>query len=202
MTKSEIKEIVKQVYKEEQEYQQLFKTMLAKSGKDIGSMSDEEKKKFFNAVDKAYKAKTEGKLVGYNDKQNLNEFSWIPITIFFAQFIIAGIRYTIKKLRDDYKEIEASKMSKEEFEDILNKVSTKSVDTISHQLTINDTPKTIAKKVVEDPNTVNYIDLLVKSKKMDNPTQQSKVVKNVLQKSLEKGFSSPEIKSDLKNKLK
>lgn len=67
MTKAEIKEIAKQVYKEEQEYQQLFKTMLAKSGKDINSMSDEEKKKFFTAVDKAYKAKTEGRLKGYNE---------------------------------------------------------------------------------------------------------------------------------------
>ena len=57
MTKAEIKEIAKQVWKEEQDYQQLFKTMLAKSGKDINSMSDEEKKKFFTAVDKAYKAK-------------------------------------------------------------------------------------------------------------------------------------------------
>ena len=47
MTKEEIKEIAKQVYKEEQEYQKLFKTMLAKSGKDINSMSDEDKNKFF-----------------------------------------------------------------------------------------------------------------------------------------------------------
>ena len=41
--------------------------MLDKTGKDINSMSDEEKKKFFTAVDKAYKAKTEGKLRGYNE---------------------------------------------------------------------------------------------------------------------------------------
>jgi len=41
--------------------------MLDKSGKDINSMSDDEKKKFFNAVDKAYKAKQEGKLTGYNE---------------------------------------------------------------------------------------------------------------------------------------
>ena len=67
MTKAEIKEIAKQVWKEEQDYQQLFKTMLSKSGKDINSMSDEEKKKFFSAVDKAYKAKTEGRLTGYNE---------------------------------------------------------------------------------------------------------------------------------------
>ena len=67
MTRAEIKEIAKQVYKEEQDYQQLFKTMLDKTGKDISSMNDEEKKKFFNAVDKAYKAKSEGRLTGYNE---------------------------------------------------------------------------------------------------------------------------------------
>jgi hypothetical protein len=63
----QLKELIKQVIAEETEYQQLFKTMLAKSGKDINSMSDEEKKKFFSAVDKAYKAKSEGRLTGYNE---------------------------------------------------------------------------------------------------------------------------------------
>lgn len=67
MKKSELVELIKQVIKEENDYQQLFKTMLDKSGKDINSMSDDEKKKFFNAVDKAYKAKQEGKLAGYNE---------------------------------------------------------------------------------------------------------------------------------------
>jgi len=66
MKKSELIELIKEVIAEENDYQQLFKTMLDKSGKDINSMSDEEKKKFFSAVDKAYKAKTEGKLKGYN----------------------------------------------------------------------------------------------------------------------------------------
>jgi hypothetical protein len=63
----QLKELVKQVVKEEGEYQKLFKTMLDKSGKDVNSMSDDEKKKFFTAVDKAYKAKSEGRLRGYNE---------------------------------------------------------------------------------------------------------------------------------------
>jgi hypothetical protein len=63
---NQLKEFVKQIVREEQDYQQLFKHMLDKSGKDINSMSDEDKKKFFNAVDTAYKAKSEGKLKGYN----------------------------------------------------------------------------------------------------------------------------------------
>jgi hypothetical protein len=67
MKLSQLKELIKQVVQEEQDYQELFKTMLDKSGKDIKSMSDDDKKTFFNAVDKAYKAKSEGKLRGYNE---------------------------------------------------------------------------------------------------------------------------------------
>lgn len=67
MKLDQLKELVKQVVKEEQDYQQLFKTMLDKSGKSIADMSDEDKKKFFNAVDKAYKAKSEGRLRGYGE---------------------------------------------------------------------------------------------------------------------------------------
>ena len=64
---NQLKEFVKQVVREEQDYQQLFKHMLDKSGKSIPDMSDEDKKKFFNAVDTAYKAKSEGRLRGYNE---------------------------------------------------------------------------------------------------------------------------------------
>ena len=66
---AQLKELVKQVVKEEHEYQQLFKHMLDKSGKSIADMSDEDKKKFFNAVDTAYKAKSEGRLTGYNEAE-------------------------------------------------------------------------------------------------------------------------------------
>ena len=69
MNLSQLKELVKQVVKEENDYQQLFKHMLDKSGKNIASMSDDEKKKFFNAVDTAYKAKSEGRLRGYNEAE-------------------------------------------------------------------------------------------------------------------------------------
>jgi hypothetical protein len=73
---SQLKEIVKKVVSEETEYQQLFMHMLDKTGKDIGSMSDDETTKFFNAVDRAYKAKSEGKLRGYNENvsyKSINE---------------------------------------------------------------------------------------------------------------------------------
>ena len=69
MKHTELKELIRQVVKEESDYQQLFKHMLDKTGKDINSMSDDEKKKFFNAVDTAYKAKSEGRLTGYNEAE-------------------------------------------------------------------------------------------------------------------------------------
>ncbi len=65
----QLKELVRQVVREEEDYQQLFKHMLDKSGKSIPSMSDDDKKKFFNAVDTAYKAKSEGRLRGYNEAE-------------------------------------------------------------------------------------------------------------------------------------
>ena len=69
MKKSELLELIKSVIKEESDYQQLFKHMLDKTGKDINSMSDDDKKKFFNGVDTAYKAKSEGRLRGYNEAE-------------------------------------------------------------------------------------------------------------------------------------
>jgi hypothetical protein len=66
---SQLKEFIRQTIREENDYQQLFKHMLDKTGKDINSMGDDEKKKFFNAVDTAYKAKSEGRLRGYNEAE-------------------------------------------------------------------------------------------------------------------------------------
>lgn len=67
MKLNQLKELIKQVVKEENDYQEMFKAMLDRTGKSIASMSDTEKKAFFNAVDKAAKAKSEGKLRGYNE---------------------------------------------------------------------------------------------------------------------------------------
>ena len=46
----------------EDEYQKLFKKELDKAGKGIGSMSPQEKKDFFNKIDKMYKGKNEAKV--------------------------------------------------------------------------------------------------------------------------------------------
>ena len=69
MKHTELKELIRQVVKEESDYQQLFKHMLDKTGKSLEDMSDDEKKVFFNAVDKAAKAKNEGRLKGYNEAE-------------------------------------------------------------------------------------------------------------------------------------
>lgn len=69
MNRSELKELIKQVMQEESEYNKLFSYMLKKTHKGLNDMSDIEKSKFFNAVDKAYKAKNEGRLQGYNEAE-------------------------------------------------------------------------------------------------------------------------------------
>ena len=43
-------------------YQKMFKKELEKTGKGIGSMSPQEKKDFFNKIDKMYKGKNEAKV--------------------------------------------------------------------------------------------------------------------------------------------
>jgi rubrerythrin len=128
MTKKEIKEIIKQVMAEETEYQKLFKTMLDKSGKDINSMSDEEKKKFFTAVDKAYKAKSEGKLVGYNEnnqKKKINESVFIGILSTIFSIILGKlIFYWIGLLKVKIDKLTGfTKTTKDVIKDITNELS-------------------------------------------------------------------------------
>jgi hypothetical protein len=59
ITRDRLKEIVKEVMVEEAEYQTFFKKALEKSGKSIPSMSDEEKKAFFDKIDSAWNGKGE-----------------------------------------------------------------------------------------------------------------------------------------------
>ena len=64
MKKSELVELIKEVIAEEHIYNKLFMHMLDRTHKSLRDMNDNEKKRFFAAVDKAYKAKTEGRLTG------------------------------------------------------------------------------------------------------------------------------------------
>jgi len=59
ITREQLKNIVKETLKEESEYQVFFRKALEKAGKSIPSMSDEEKKEFFNKIDKAWNGKGE-----------------------------------------------------------------------------------------------------------------------------------------------
>ena len=59
ITKSRLKELVKEVIVEENEYQAFFAKALEKAGKGINDMSDEEKKAFFNKIDTAWNGKGE-----------------------------------------------------------------------------------------------------------------------------------------------
>jgi hypothetical protein len=59
ITKERLKELVKEVMVEENEYQAFFKKALEKAGKGINDMNDEEKKAFFDKVDTAWSGKGE-----------------------------------------------------------------------------------------------------------------------------------------------
>ena len=54
-----LKSIVREVMQEEAEYQKFFQKVMDKAGKSIPSMSDDEKKAFFNKVDAAWSARGE-----------------------------------------------------------------------------------------------------------------------------------------------
>ena len=75
ITKSRLKELVKEVMVEENEYQAFFAKALEKSGKSIPSMSDEEKKVFFNKIDTAWNGKGEKNeaLVGGQKKLDVDK---------------------------------------------------------------------------------------------------------------------------------
>ena len=57
ISRNKLKEIVKEAMIEESEYQEFFKKALEKAGKSIPSMSDEEKKAFFNNIEKTWKGR-------------------------------------------------------------------------------------------------------------------------------------------------
>ena len=57
ITREHLKNIVRETMIEESEYQEFFKRALEKAGKSIPSMSDEEKKKFFNNIEKTWKGR-------------------------------------------------------------------------------------------------------------------------------------------------
>ena len=59
MDKNKLKEVLKTIVTEESEYKVFFQKALEKAGKSIPSMSDEEKKAFFNKIDAAWDGRGE-----------------------------------------------------------------------------------------------------------------------------------------------
>ena len=59
MNRAQLKELVKNIMGEESEYQTFFQKALEKAGKSIPSMSDDEKKAFFNKIDSTWDGKGE-----------------------------------------------------------------------------------------------------------------------------------------------
>jgi Ca2+-binding EF-hand superfamily protein len=74
ITKETIKETLRSIMTEESEYAIFFKKALEKAGKSIPSMSDEEKKAFFNKIDAAWDGKGEKneELVGNQHKLDVD----------------------------------------------------------------------------------------------------------------------------------
>ena len=63
MKLEQLKQIVREVMEESHDdYEKFFKHMLTKTGHSLKDMSPKAKSKFFIAIDKAYKAKNEGRL--------------------------------------------------------------------------------------------------------------------------------------------
>jgi len=61
ISRSRLKELVKETMIRENEYQEFFKKCLEKTGKSIPEMSEDEKKAFFNKIDKSWNGKGEKK---------------------------------------------------------------------------------------------------------------------------------------------
>jgi len=74
MNRSELKELVKNIMSEESEYHVFFKKALEKAGKSIPSMSDDEKKAFFDKIDATWDGKGEKNeaLVGGQKKLDID----------------------------------------------------------------------------------------------------------------------------------
>ena len=72
ITREALKNIVKETMIEESEYQEFFKRALEKAGKSIPQMSDEEKKKFFNNIEKTWKGKgAKNERFGRGEEENV-----------------------------------------------------------------------------------------------------------------------------------
>lgn len=92
-----LKSIVKEVMQEEAEYEKFFQKVLDKAGKSIPSMSDDEKKAFFNKVDSAWSARGE-KNESVNEGIVNEGIGTIAIGIMLAWAGLKVLKFVAKKL--------------------------------------------------------------------------------------------------------
>ena len=85
--------------KQSEDYKQLFKKELEKAGKGIGAMSDQEKKDFFNKIDKKHTAKNEdSKKV---QKMNVKKSSGETIVKESVELDEGGVKDFLMDVEDD-----------------------------------------------------------------------------------------------------
>ena len=85
--------------KQSEDYKQLFKKELEKAGKGIGAMSDQEKKDFFNKIDKKHSAKNEdSKKV---QKMNVKKSSGEPMVKEEVELQEGGVKDFLMDVEDD-----------------------------------------------------------------------------------------------------
>jgi hypothetical protein len=119
ISRTRLKEIIKGVMTEESEYQAFFQKALDKAGKSIPSMSDEEKKAFFDKIDAAWNGKGEKneELVGGQKKLDKNHNGKIDGQDFK---ILKGQKKSSKKCDDCGKEVKDCKCDQSHLEESPN----------------------------------------------------------------------------------
>ena len=110
ITREDIKETLRQIMSEESDYQKFFRKALEKAGKSIPSMSDEEKKEFFNKIDKAWNGKGEKKNEG-------NAFGAAVVAAKEKgedEFEVDGKTYKVESVNEGRAFVQAARKAKEE----------------------------------------------------------------------------------------
>jgi len=114
ITREALKTIVKETMIEESEYQEFFKKALEKAGGSIPKMSEEEKKAFFNKIEKTWKGKGEKK-ESVNEKTNSSNAKFkleVNIKDIAKQI---GTKYSISPAKDAKNSYFINKSSSDEF---------------------------------------------------------------------------------------
>jgi len=150
ITREQFKTIVKEVMTEENEYQAFFQKALDKAGKSIPSMSDEEKKAFFDKIDAAWNGKGEKneELVGGQKELDVD-----------GDGDISG---------DDLADLRAGKKADESVNEdydgpVLMKTGNKNTFKVGEKVTFNDNGKKREYKVIYSKGNGDFTLKLVES---------------------------------------